>query len=307
MIPSTVPLRNDAECVLQARATLGEGPVWDSGRQVCWWVDITEGRLHQFDPASGRDEAFRMPEMVTTAVICTDGRLLLTLSRQLAVFDPKTAELTPVSAPIDAPDGVRFNDGACDQAGRFWVGTMHTKAVPHQGALFCYEAGCGLRRVIEPVTISNGLGWSPDGDTFYYVDTPTQQVAAFDFEPETGRVSNRRAVVEVPPERGCPDGLAVDRDGMLWVAEWGGARVVRWDPRTGQALQHVPLPVTHVTSCAFGGPALDQLYITTAREGLSAEALAAQPLAGGLFRVPTDTVGLEAVPFAGPPPARPTP
>jgi sugar lactone lactonase YvrE len=195
--------------------------------------------------------------------------------------------------------GNRFNDGKCDLTGRFWAGTMDIEERRASGALYFLERN-KVRRVLGGVTISNGLGWSPNNDTMYYIDTPTRRVCAFDYNAETGKVKDRRTVVDFnPDQQGSPDGMAVDTEGKMWVAHWGGSRVTRWNPATGRPLDAVILPVSQVTSCCFGGRNLDELYITTARTGLDREALLRQPLAGGVFRVKTGLRGLPTNLFDG--------
>ena len=168
---------------------------------------------------------------------------------------------------------------------------MARDGTPEQGSLYCLDPDGSVERKVSNVTISNGLAWDASKGRMYYVDTPTQCVSAFDYAPDTGAISNRRIAVHIPEAQGAPDGLTIDADGMLWVAHWGGACVGRWNPETGERSATVEVPAMQVSSCAFGGADRDQLFITTAREGLSDDALAEQPLAGGLFRVEPDVRG----------------
>jgi sugar lactone lactonase YvrE len=170
---------------------------------------------------------------------------------------------------------------------------MAIDAAPGAGSLYRLDPDGSVHRVLEGTTISNGLAWSAGGATLYYIDTGGQAIQAFDFDLETGGVSRRRDIAEVPVALGRPDGMAIDSEGMLWVALWDGGLVTRWDPKSGALLDRVSLPVSRPTSCAFGGPNLEDLYITSARSGLDAETLEAQPLAGGLFRA---RVGVGGVP-----------
>ena len=224
---------------------------------------------------------------------------MLALHHGFAHLDLETEELTFISDPEpDKPEN-RFNDGKCDPAGRFWAGTLALDEKPRAASLYCMDTDLSVRRVLGNVGNSNGIVWSLDNTTMYYIDTPTREIAAFDYDLETGAISNRRVAVTVPQEYGYPDGMTIDEEGMVWVALWGEGCVCRWDPRTGELLHSLRLPVRQVTSCAFGGEKLDELYITSACIGPEGKALAAQPLAGGLFRVHPGVKGIEAFEFNG--------
>lgn len=225
---------------------------------------------------------------------------MVALHHGFASLDLETEELTIIHDPEAHLPGTRFNDGKCDPAGRFWAGTMSLGSdPPGAGSLYVMDTDLSVRRALEKVTISNGIVWSLDHSTMYYIDTPTREVSAFDYDIETGAISNRRAAVTIPEGYGSPDGMAIDVEGMLWVAVWGSSEVSRWDPTSGELLQTISVPATQVTACAFGGPDLDQLYITTARIRLDEQALADQPHAGGLFRARPGVRGVEAYEFAG--------
>jgi sugar lactone lactonase YvrE len=187
----------------------------------------------------------------------------------------------------------RMNDGACDPAGRFWAGTMAIDERPRAGALYRLDPDLTVHTMLTGVTISNGIDWSPDGRRMYYVDSPTRRIDVFDFDPKTGAIADRRPFVEVPADAGIPDGLTVDAAGFVWLALWGGAALRRYAP-DGTLERAVPLPVSHPTSCAFGGPALDELYVTSARRDLTPDERARQPMAGGLLRLRPGVVGRPA-------------
>ena len=280
-----------ATCVLDATATLGEGPLWDPRRDHLWWVDIVAGELHAYDPVADRDTVLNVGEMIGAVGLQKGGGLVAALEHGFATIDPDTGRVQHLQDPeADRPEN-RFNDGTCGPRGRFWAGTMARDGTPEQGSLYCLDPDGSVERKVSNVTVSNGLAWDASKGRMYYVDTPTQCVSAFDYAPDTGTISNRRIAVHIPEAQGAPDGLTVDADGMLWVAHWGGACVGRWNPETGERSATVEVPATQVSSCAFGGADRDQLFITTAREGLSDDALAEQPLAGGLFRVEPDVRG----------------
>jgi sugar lactone lactonase YvrE len=187
----------------------------------------------------------------------------------------------------------RMNDGACDPAGRFWAGTMALDERPHAGALYRLDPDLTVRTMLTDVTISNGIDWSPDGRRMYYVDSPTRRIDVFDFDPGTGAIADRRPFVDVPAESGIPDGITVDAAGFVWLALWGGAALHRYDP-DGARERAVALPVSHPTSCAFGGPGLDELYVTSARRDLTRDERARQPMAGGLLRLRPGVAGRPA-------------
>ena len=284
-----------ADLILDAKATLGEGAIWHSQKQVLFWVDILGKRFWRFDPATGQQEPFEIGQFVGTIVPRRTGGVLLALHRGLASYNLDAKQLTMLCDPESGKPELRFNDGKCDPAGRFWAGTMPTEGRGPAGSLFCLFTDLRCERKLSDVWCSNGIVWSLDRRTMYYIDTHFGTVDAFDYELETGAISNRRVAITIPPDTGHPDGSTMDAEGMIWVAHWGGARVTRWDPRTGKLLATVTVPAQQVSSCAFGGPKLDRLYITTARRGLEAT----DPLAGGLFCADVGVKGLEAFEFAG--------
>ncbi len=287
------------ELVVDARAQLGEGPCWQARTGRLMWVDIEGGKLHVHDPEGEPDAVYEVGMRVGAAVPRIAGGLLLATEQGFQAFDLDARRLELVADPESHLPDNRFNDGKCDPRGRFWAGTMSMTRQPRTASLYVLEPGGSVRRVLEGVTTSNGLDWTEDGKTMYYIDTPTLQVAAFDYDEEQGTIAGRRVVVQFPDGIGRPDGMTLDREGMLWVAHWSGGRVSRWDPAGGRMLAEVKLPATNVTSCAFGGPDLDRLYITTARHRLDEETLAREPHAGGLFAIEPGVAGRPSYEFAG--------
>jgi sugar lactone lactonase YvrE len=288
-----------AECVLDAQAELAEGPVWDAAARCLWWGDIMRGMLHRFDPESGSDSQAELGQMIGAVATSRESGLVAAVERGFARVDPDTGAMEPIAVPDAEPAGNRFNDGKCDPAGRFWAGTMGMNAEPDRGNLYRLDPDGTVQLMLAGVSISNGLAWSHDGRTMYYIDTATGGVDAFDFDPARGTIARRRTVVRIPEEQGAPDGMCIDGEGKLWVAHWGGGQVGRWDPANGAQVGRVNVPCTNVTSCAFGGPHLRTLYITTARAGLDGTALKDEPLAGGLFSVELDVEGTLPPRFAG--------
>ncbi|WP_438480477.1 SMP-30/gluconolactonase/LRE family protein [Oleiharenicola lentus] len=287
------------DIALAGTPTLAEGALWSWREQELIWVDILGGTLNRFDPATGKNRAHTLPSLVGTAVPRTDGDFQVAVREGFARSDPVNGALSELVTPA-GHDAVtmRFNDGKCDPAGRFLAGTMSLVGAPHAGALYALEAGGHARTLLTGVSISNGLAWSWDGSILYYIDTPTRCVAAFDYDLAHGTLHHRRVAIEVPAALGYPDGMTIDAEGMLWIALWGGSAVTRWNPINGRLLATHPLPASQITSCAFGGSKLDTLFVTSARADLSAEQLAAEPLAGALFALDPGVTGVSSFAFA---------
>jgi len=289
----------DVELVVDAKATVGEGPSWHARSRRLFWVDILEGNIHVYDPSGECDRIIRVGQMVGAVVPRHSGGLMLAMHHGFASFDLDSGTLTTIADPEQHLPRNRFNDGKCDPAGRFWAGTVSIDREPHAGSLYCLDTDHTVRHVLGGVTCSNGIAWSLDRSTMYYIDTPTRRVDAFDYDVQTGRVTKRRVAVVVPEELGKPDGMAIDAEGMLWIAMWDGGCVTRWNPNSGSLDQTVSIPALHVASCAFGGQNLDELYVTTARVRMTEAELAKQPHTGGLFRIRGGMQGAETFEFAG--------
>jgi sugar lactone lactonase YvrE len=286
--------------VLNARAELGEGPVWDAASGILYWVDLFAGVVHSYRPISGLTGSVEVGEIIGCVVPRQSGGLLAATPSGIYRLDPATGARTRVSAiEADRPE-THFNDGKVDPAGRFWFGSIAIDRTSDVlGDLYSLETDLTVTHRLHGVDNTNGMDWSPDGRTMYYIDSLTRQVTAYDYDAAGGAISNPRPIVTLPEGTGVPDGMTVSVDGSLWVAHWGGARVTRWHPETGALLQTIAVPANLTTSCTFAGPAMDDLYITTARYQEPIAALAAQPLAGGLFRYRTDTKGRPAAVFPG--------
>lgn len=281
-----------AERVLSVGALLGEGPVWDARDSTLVFVDIDGALVHRYDPSSGRDETFSTAEPVGAVGLRADGGLVLALATGFALSDRAGDGLERVAGFAPPSASVRFNDGEVDPWGRFLAGTMDRAQREPAGSLYRLDPTGAVETLVGGVTISNGLAFSEDRRTLYYVDTPTGQVDAFDVDPDSGEISGRRRAFPVAPEHGMPDGIALDTDGCCWVACYWGSRVCRFTP-DGTLDSIVRLPVSCVTSVAFGGPGLRELYVTTAKVDLDERARAAEPDAGDLFVVSTGAAGFE--------------
>lgn len=299
-----------ANLVIERPAVLGEGPWWDGEREKLWWIDgLSENGqgddLHCFDPASGGDTRWHIGKHIGCAVPARDGRVLLTLWDGIWLFDPRTGGMEERSSLEREIENNRLNDGKCDRSGRLWFGSMSMTANQPErefevtGSFYKMDPDGSIQRLFGGVGISNGLAWNADETRLYYVDSTTQCVFAFDFDAGRGRIANRRVAVRVDEAEGVPDGMTIDAEGKLWVAHFGGWKVSRFDPETGERLAEIPLPCAQVSSCCFGGSDLDELYITTASIGLSREEREQQPLAGCLFRVKPGVRGTALNRFSG--------
>jgi sugar lactone lactonase YvrE len=287
------------ELVVDARALLGEGPHWDVEKQRLYWLDLLGGRLHEYDPVSGQDDSRDLGQTAGCAVPRRNGGFILGLQHGLYFLEENGDSPVPLYDPEADKPGNRFNDGKCDAYGRLWAGTMSMRGGKEDGTLYRVDTDLTVTPVISHVGISNGLGWSPDGSVMYYIDTLSGKVRAYDYDVSTGSLGNERTAAVLSEGHGMPDGMSVDEEGMLWVAEWGGGQVSRWDPDNGACLQTISIPAVNVTSCVFGGLELDELYITTARDGMTEEQLAEFPDSGGVFRVRVPVKGLPAHSFGG--------
>jgi sugar lactone lactonase YvrE len=285
-------------CVLDARASLGECPVWSAKEQVLYWVDINAPALHRFDPCTGADVAMPMPSSIGCFALREAGGFVVAL-RDGVWLASATGELTRklADAPFD-PAHHRFNDGRCDPRGRLIVGTMNERRDAPSAGLYRLDTDCSLAQLFGGITISNGLAWSPDGRTMYHADTPKLTVWAYDYAPHDGTVSRRRTFARFTGDDDRPDGAAIDSAGNYWVAFYRGAKVVKLSPH-GDRLAEYPLPAMCPTMCAFGGEDLRTLYVTSARQQRDAAELARLPLSGGLFAMHVDTAGLPEPRFAG--------
>jgi sugar lactone lactonase YvrE len=292
----TVSQLTDFEIAVLPIAQLGEGPRWDAASATLLWVDIPNKCVHSYDPATGQDAPQPVPGIVSLALPRQSGGVVIGLPDGLHLLDGERPTLLAGIEPERAD--TRTNDGACDAAGRLWVGTMALDERSPVAGLYRVDTDCSVTPILTGTTISNGLGWSPDGETFYFIDSPTRRVDAFDFDPATGTIENPRPLVTVEVEGAVPDGMNVDAEGCLWVALHGGWGLNRYSSE-GELVAEVRLPVARVTSCCFGGPGLRDLYVTTRRDGLSYAEAAQQPLAGALLRLDPGVAGLPTYEFGG--------
>ncbi len=254
---------------------MGEGPAWDHRNNTLYWVDIQRGHLQAYDYASGENSIYPMGEFVGAAVPTTDGRLIVALQNRLGIFDVETRQLDIVCTPEPGQISNRFNDGKCDPAGRFWIGSTQINHQDPTGKLYCVAPSFAFSSKLDDLLISNGLAWSLDHKTMYFIDSPTHKVGEFDYDETSGEIEFRRNALSFDQRQGTPDGMCIDSEGMLWIAFYGGGKVACYDPGSGRCLKEIPVPARNTTSCCFGGPDLDVLFITTAKRD--------DPQGGGLY------------------------
>jgi len=277
----TTSLQTDV--AVEYRCLLGEGPVWDAKRKVICWIDILNGEIHEYATAQKMHKVIPVHQMIGSLAVCTNGNFIAALQNGFAFIDKISGEIKMITDPESHLPDNRFNEGKCDPAGRFWAGTMSLSGEPNAGSVYVVEKDLSITKRIESVTISNGMAWSVDHQTFYFIDTPTFEVVAYDYDKYTRHINNKRTIIKIANEDGYPDGMTIDNQGMLWIAHWDGWQVTRWNPNSGEKLCCIELPVAKVTSCTFGGENYGDLYITSAKVGLTEDESEKQPLAGSLF------------------------
>ncbi len=278
---------------------LAEGPVWDERSQRLYWLDIERGRICRFDPSSKSNQEWILGTRVGFAVLTEQGDMLAGTQEGLIRFSCDTGTSTPYANPESDLSQNRFNDGKCDLQGRLWAGTMSVEEADGAGSLYRVTAPDAVSSQVSSVTISNGLAWTADSSAMYYIDSPTRRIDGFDFNPGSGEISNRRTAIALEEGIGYPDGMTIDSEDMLWVALWEGWGVGRFDPKTGEMLAKIEVPVACVTSCCFGGAKMDELYITTASRDLKEEDRPKQPDAGGIFVAHPGVTGTPSIRFKG--------
>jgi sugar lactone lactonase YvrE len=282
----------EAQPLERVVALLGEGPRWDAERNRLLWVDIQAGALHV---VGSEERTIDCGSTVGAAAPWDDDTVLVALAGAIAAVDLRDGSVRRLAAFPDARPGMRSNDGACDPLGRFWIGTTAEDEEPGAGTLYRYDPDGRLHAVVEHVTISNGVDWDPEARLMYYIDSPSRRVDVFDFDLPSGSIANRRPFAEIPEGDGLPDGLAVDDEGGVWVALWGGGEVRRFTA-DGKPDGRVTVPADNTTACCFNG---NRLIITTASIDMKPERAAAQPMAGCLFAIEVPFSGPPATPFAG--------
>jgi sugar lactone lactonase YvrE len=287
---------SNLECVADVHAVLGEGPIWVAREQALYWVDIKGYKIFRLDEFGERSE-WPTPMRVGSLAPRADGGFIGGTDKGIALIDLEAGQFDIVLNPEEGLPHNRFNDGKVDRDGRFWAGTMDDLEKDSTGALYRVDAVLGCSTIDRDYRITNGPAFSPDGRLMYHTDTARQVTYRFDMD-QAGNAANRRVFLQFGEGDGNPDGLTVDSEGCIWIAFWGGWCVRRFSP-AGERLETLRLPVSQPTSCAFGGPDLDRLYITSASCGLDEAELRMQPNAGGLFMLTPGVRGLAELPFSG--------
>lgn len=291
------------EVLVDQKALTGEGPSWDTRQKVLYWVDIPLARIHVYHPAARLNQTVDLSKQfssIGTVAPCASSGVIFAPDRKIAYYDFSNQEITILAeVEADKPEH-RFNDGKCDPLGRFLVGTMRKEPDgSYPGALYSMEKDGKVRKLLDGLGISNGLGWSPDYRSFYLADSYSRDIFAFDYELETGKISHQRAAFTLPEGEAVADGLTTDQDGMVWLALWDGACIQRWDPRSGKLLGTYPFPAKRTSCPVFGGEEMNELYVTSAAVGLSEADWQAYPHNGALMRLKTDFKGMPSFAFGG--------
>lgn len=295
----TITAKNPEIAVLEYEipSKLGEGAIWNYASGELFWVDIEGKKLHIYDPETKKNRSLSTPSRVGTVVPIDEDNAIIALEDGIYIINIHTGEVQLFSDVEANITENRFNDGKCDPAGRLWVGSMHLAESKANAKLYMINHDGTAEAKVENITISNGIVWTSDRKTMYYIDTPTGHIRAYDFNMESGAISNERVAVEVPETLGYPDGMAIDAENMLWVGLWNGNAVARFNPETGQLVSKIEVPAHNVTACAFGGKNLDTLYITTASVDMTEEEHLKFPKAGSLFKAVPGVKGVRSAFF----------
>jgi len=283
---------------LETQCELGEGSIWNSQTGELYFIDIEGKKLYTYKDATKKMSIYDVGERIGTVVPTHDSStVIIPLQNGIFEFDLKSKEKTLLSYPEKNRLQNRMNDGKCDPIGRLYVGSMHLKQIEGKASLFKIDHDGSFETMIEKVTISNGIAWSLNEEKMYYIDTPTGQVQAFDYDRTTGRIMNGKPIITIPESMGFPDGMTIDSEGMLWIALWNGNAVTRWNPDNGELISKIEVPAHNVSSCAFGGENLETLYITSARVDMTDEEKEKWPLSGNVFKVKPGVKGVKAFHF----------
>jgi len=283
--------RIQANLIYPIRAIVGEGSLWDVVNQQLIWVDILDHKIYSFDPKNGSNKGYDLGQDIGTVVITESGQWAYAGQDGINFFNPKTGQIKEGPKPEENKQGNRFNDGKCDPRGTFWAGSMAYSATEGAGNLYEFDTKGDVIVRIKGTTMSNGLVWNSEATNFYFIDSLTYEIHEYNYNQNSGNISNKRVVAVMDKEVGLPDGMAIDDEDHLWIALFDGGKVVRMNPKTGKIVYEVIVPVPKVTSCTFGGINLNQLYITTASYLMEKDQLETYPLSGSLFTA--------SVPFKG--------
>lgn len=289
-----IPLIHQAVLEFEIQSDLGEGAIWNHDTQELYWVDILGRKVHVYNPQTKKNKAYPTPQAVGTVVPADSIYAIVGLADGAYMLDTRSGEIDLISYIEKDLGSTRLNDGKCDPVGRFWVGSMDYDLVNPIGGLYRVQSDGTVHKALDRITISNGIVWSSDHKKMYYIDTPTGYIQSFDFNSEDGSISNQKVAVKIPDSLGQPDGMTIDEEDKLWVGMWNGNIVARFDPNSGTLMAKIEVPAHNVTSCAFGGPDLDILYITTSGIDMNEEERERFPLAGSLFKAVPGVKGVKS-------------
>ncbi|MCL4354150.1 SMP-30/gluconolactonase/LRE family protein [Patescibacteria group bacterium] len=288
-------IKTKVEPVLNKRVGLGEGAYWDFYKNLLYWIDIHEKKLFIFNPLKKQNKEIKFKEEIGAVVASKDGCVILATKNKFIKYNFLTGRSYLLAILNDDRKNIRFNDGKCDPMGRFWVGTMDETGKPNKGSLYFLGRDYSIEKRINKVTISNGITWSLNRKTLYYIDSPTYSVVSYEFDEKNGGIKNKRIAIEINSDLGMPDGMTIDNEGMLWIALYGGGKIARYNPQNGRLMAILEIPGAKlVTSCSFGGNDLSDLYITTSSYGLNNVEKKQQHNAGRLLKA---KVGEQGVPL----------
>jgi sugar lactone lactonase YvrE len=292
-------MKTQVECIVRANNILGEVPLWGAQTQKLWWIDIYAPALHSYDPRNNAHASVPLPgKIVGSFAMRQSGGMVIARNDGFFSFDPATGASSLIACPEPDKPEHRLNDGKCDRRGRYWVGSMHATIREPRGTFYRIDPDHSVHPMFDGFILPNSVAISPDDSTFYFADTLSFTIWAFDFDLDAGVLSNRRVFADTKSHPGRPDGSTVDTEGFLWNAEMAGGRIVRYAP-DGRIDRTIPLPVSRPTSCGFGGSNLDTLFITSSSHGLTDEQRTAEPLAGSLFAVNVGVRGVLEPNYAG--------
>lgn len=287
-------VNNIATLEYEVKATLGEGAIWNYKTQELYWVDIEGKQLNIYNPKTKKNRVLATTSRIGTVVPFSEKEAIVALEDGVHKINLETGKSSLFTDMKSELPESRLNDGKCDPAGRFWVGSMHFNQIKGKANLYTINSENELQKKIDSVTISNGIVWTSGKKTMYYIDTPTSSIKSYEYDNKTGEISNEKIAVQIPESLGFPDGMTIDNENMLWVGMWNGNAVIRFNPNTGKVISKIIVPAHNVTSCAFGGENLDELFITTARVDMTEGELKKYPLAGSIFKFKTSVKGVKS-------------
>lgn len=274
----------NVECIVECANILGEGPIWHPEEQALYWCDNLKPSIQRFDPTTGAVTAWPLEKQVGSIIFREKGGIVAGMECGFCFIDLETGKIEELVDPEADLPGNRLNDGKCDRAGRYWCGSMDAELKSPTAALYRFDPDQSCHRMDGDFTVSNGIAFSPDDKTMYFSDSRADTVYAYDFDLESGAISNRRVFISTKEIEGRVDGATVDSDGFYWCAHIHAGEIARYDP-DGRLERVIPLPVRHPTMCTFGGKKLDTLYVTSSTKFLAEGEASQQPLAGALFAI----------------------